>query len=497
MSDTFPKEGRQKTTHNSRASPTKVRAEVVKIHSNCGVSLLDRKDPIRSARKLIAARFTDDKQRHLLHWHRDTYWLFQGGRYRCADDYIRSAAWQFLETARLDEKGKPPFKPTSRNVSDVVDALTSVCYLDGRINPPTWLNDADDPPSALELLPVGNGLLHLPTTELIPLTPDYFNIAASDVQFDPEAHEPPHWLGFLKQLFGDDEQAIATLQDWFGYTLAPDTSQQKMLMIVGPTRSGKGTIARINTALLGGYDSVATPTLAGLQTTFGLEPLIGKMLGVISDARLSGRTDQAVIIERLLSLSGEDGIEAARKFKKAWTGRMPIRFMLLTNELPRLTDSSNALAKRFITLVLIESFYGREDQLLTARLMTELPGILNWALAGYQRLRERGYFVQPESGRKAVEQLELLSSPVTAFVNDQCEIGAGRSIRTDLLYQSWRVWCDTNGKREPGTSQSFGRDLGAAFPAIETTNPKREQSGDRHRYYEGIRLRPREEGELL
>jgi len=34
------------------------------------------------------------------------------------------------------------------------------------------------------------------------------------------------------------------LQDWFGYTLSPDTSQQKMLMIVGPTRSGKGTIGR-------------------------------------------------------------------------------------------------------------------------------------------------------------------------------------------------------------------------------------------------------------
>jgi putative DNA primase/helicase len=171
-----------------------------------------------------------------------------------------------------------------------------------------------------------------------------------------------------------------------------------------------------------------------------------------------------VIIERLLSLSGEDGVEVARKFKKAWTGRMPIRFALLTNELPRLADSSSALAKRFIILVLTETFYGREDQLLTTRLLTELPGILNWALFGYQRLRERGYFVQPESGRKAVEQLELLSSPVTAFVNDQCEIGAGYTIRTDMLYQSWRVWCEANGRREPGTSQSFGRDLGAAYP---------------------------------
>jgi putative DNA primase/helicase len=462
-----------------------------------GAILLDRKDPMRSARKLVAARFTDDQQRRLLHFHRDAYWLFENGCYRSADDYIRAAVWRFLETARLDEKGEPPFKPTSRNVTDVIDALSSVCYLDGRINSPRWLSDADDPPNALELLPVMNGLLHLPTTELLPLTPQYFNIVASDVCFDPEAPVPAQWLDFLEQIFGGDVEAIATLQDWFGYTLSPDTSQQKMLMIVGPTRSGKGTIARINTALLGGYQSVATPTLASLQMTFGLEPLIGRTLGVISDARLSGRSDQVVIIERLLSLSGDDGIEAARKFKKAWTGRMAIRFMLLTNELPRLSDSSNALAKRFIILVLMQSFYGREDQTLTARLSTELPGILNWALVGYQRLRQRGYFVQPESGRKAAEQLQLLSSPVTAFVNDQCEIGPAHTIRTDLLYQSWRSWCEGEGRREPGTAQSFGRDLTAAFPAIETTNPKREHGGQRHRYYEGIELRPKEDEDDL
>lgn len=71
------------------------------------------------------------------------------------------------------------------------------------------------------------------------------------------------------------------------------------------------------------------------------------------------------------------------------------------------------------------------------------------------------------------------------------------NISIDLLYQSWRIWCNANGRREPGTSQSFGRDLKAAFPTIKATNPIRERSGDRRRYYEGIRLRPKEEGELI
>ena len=84
--------------------------------------------------------------------------------------------------------------------------------------------------------------------ELYPLTPDYFGLTASDVAFDPDAPDPQHWLAFLGDLFETDVQAIATLQDWFGYAPSPDTSQHKILFIVGPRRSGKGTIARVLTA---------------------------------------------------------------------------------------------------------------------------------------------------------------------------------------------------------------------------------------------------------
>jgi hypothetical protein len=66
--------------------------------------------------------------------------------------------------------------------------------------------------------------------------------------------------------------------------------------------------------------------------------------------------------------------------------------MMLTNELPRLLDNSGALANRFIVLVLERSFYGREDPALANRLLGELPGILNWAMEGYRRLRARGHF---------------------------------------------------------------------------------------------------------
>jgi putative DNA primase/helicase len=170
------------------------------------------------------------------------------------------------------------------------------------------------------------------------------------------------------------------LQEIFGYCLTADARQQKIFEIVGPPRSGKGTIARVLQRLIG-HDSTVAPTLAGIATNFGLAPLIGKQVAIISDARLGSRADQHAIVERLLSISGEDVISVDRKYLSAWTGRLQIRFLILSNELPQLADASGALSSRFIVLVLANSFYGREGLGLIDRLLAELPGILNWSSA--------------------------------------------------------------------------------------------------------------------
>jgi putative DNA primase/helicase len=137
--------------------------------------------------------------------------------------------------------------------------------------------------------------------------------------------------------------------------------------------------------------------------------------------------------------------------------------------------------------VLRRSFYGQEDPSLTARLLTELPGILNWALVGYRRLRERGYFVQPASAREAIADLEVLASPVKAFIADRCRTGPGLTVPVELLYQSWRIWCDGVGRREPGTKQTFGRDLKAAIPNVGMSQPR--DGDERYRAYEGVGLK--------
>ena len=241
--------------------------------------VLDPSNPMRSARAFVDMTCTNDEGLRTLHRHREAFWQWTGSYYRLINDEgISALVWKFLEEAKQEKKNADdemflvPFKPTRAKVGDVVAALTAVTQLDSSLQPPLWLSKSDSMPAADELFACGNGLLHLPTGELHQPSPDYFNISASEVIYDPKAEQPTKWLEFMGELFPGDEQAQLLQQEWFGYSLSPDTSQQKILFDYGPRRCGKGTKARILRMLVG-QNSVAGPTMVSLADRFGLRAI--------------------------------------------------------------------------------------------------------------------------------------------------------------------------------------------------------------------------------
>ena len=447
--------------------------------------ILDPGDAMAIARRLVADKFTVSSQQALYRY-REEYFEFQGSSYRKVDnDTVRAQIWVYLEGAyKVGGEGYKPLKPKKSLIENVLDALAAICNLDPSIETPFWLGEAKTRQPAHEFLQVANGLLHLPTGELRAPSPLYFGFGASEVSFDAEAPKPCEWLKFLDKLFGEDRASTELLQDMMGYALAPDTSQQKIMLLVGPPRSGKGTIAKTITALVG-ENKVVGPTMASLGQNFGLAALIGKSLAIIADARIGGRADQALIAERLLSISGEDTHTIDRKFKEPWTGRLATRFIVLTNELPRLTDNSGALANRFVVLVMKRSFLGEEDRELAGRHRAEGPGILNWALEGYRRLRARGHFVEAASGVEAIQELEELASPIKAFIAEKCNLHG--EVKISDLYSVWKQWCAENG-HEHGSKLTLGRNLRAAISALKQSQ-SRLPDGSRTRAYVGISLK--------
>jgi putative DNA primase/helicase len=452
--------------------------------------ILEPHDPYPGAHEFRRRHHELDGAR-TLHEQAGVFYAYNGAAYPEVEvSAIRAALWAFADHAMRRKKegdnySLVPFQPTSSRINNLLDALRGSTHLGKEFRAPCWLDSRDGDPPADRLIVFPNGLLDVADRHLHPPTPRFFTHYALDFDYAPQAERPMRWMEFLHQLSGDDGGSITALQEWMGYFLLPDTRQQKIFMIVGPKRSGKGTIGRVLAALLG-QRNVCAPTLSGLSTNFGLWPLIGKQLAIISDARLGGRADQAAIAERLLSISGEDALTIDRKHLSPWTGKLSTRFLVLTNELPRLQDASGALASRFLVLSLRRSVYGHEDTGLTGALLKELPGILEWALTGLERLTERGSFVQPEASADAIRELEDLGSPVAAFVREQCDVGPGLTVEMGRLYRAWTQWCADQGRDHPGTAPTFGRDLRAVIPGLGMSQPRIE--GTRVRRYEGIGL---------
>ena len=88
-------------------------------------------------------------------------------------------------------------------------ALEALAYLGDTLQAPFWLGDSipDLPPA--EILSCENGLLHLPTLDLMPHTPAFFTHNAIDYRYDPHAApDPAEWFEFLNQLWPSDRSGL-------------------------------------------------------------------------------------------------------------------------------------------------------------------------------------------------------------------------------------------------------------------------------------------------
>lgn len=132
-----------------------------------------------------------------------------------------------------------------------------------------------------------------------------------------------------------------------------------------------------------------------------------------------------------------------------------------------LRDSSGALASRFNFLVTNVSFLGKEDTNLESALLAELPGIFNWALEGLERLKKRGHLLEHPASVESREDFEEMSSPMTAFINEWCDVGPGFEVPIDALWKAHRDWSKNNGRGDGFSKQKFTHKIRAVVSDIE------------------------------
>ena len=470
----------------------KVKYQVRKQALEKGEIVLDQ-GTMNHARAFLDNLFTNEEGYTLVHYAEDFY-SHVGTHYEIIEEAtVRSKLYTFLEKCKkFGKKGElTPFNPSPASVSAALDAVKSISHLPNHPNtkPPIWLeNYANNQPSARDLISLKNGIFHLKDYVVLPHSLGFFTPNSLPFAYDPHA-QCPEWLKFLQSIWGRDPESIDCLQEIFGYIMSGDTRQQKFFNIIGPRRSGKGTINKVLVELLGQHNTVA-PQLEELCDTFGLQPWLGKLLASFTAARAPERTRSAVV-SQLLRIVGGDTVTVNRKNKESWNGYLPTRIIMYSNEVLQLTENSNALTGRMVVLKMTKSFYDGEDTELFARLAKELSGIFNWAMEGLKRRLERGgHFTQPKSGRNLLELMSELGNPIGSFCDDALEFDPLGSVAKDDVFACFKRWALAKSL-PPGTELAFKRRFLAATQEHQIDVDIDRSNGGRIHIYRGVKLNPK------
>ena len=231
-------------------------------------------------------------------------------------------------------------------------------------------------------LNVRNGLYDLTDGRLGPHTPAHFSVVQLPMAFDEDAR-CPGILAWFKDVTHGDDAMLQVLRAYLKAIVQGATQIQRVLELVGPGGSGKGTYLRLAQALVGIENTVVTE-LKHLETSrFELANVRWKRLICVTDADRYGGP-----INNLKALTGGDLVRMEEKFVQGRQDRTADGLVLLAaNEEVQSSDYTSGLGRRRLTLYFTHVPSVPRD-LLSIRGRTfhgefveELPGLLTWVLA--------------------------------------------------------------------------------------------------------------------
>lgn len=426
-------------------------------------------------------------ERYQLAWWNNSFLVWKGDRYiEIAEEHIRCDVNLVIERLFMAEyeqakeantnKDKVPtkLKVTATLVSSILQAVKAIVLIPDYARESRWIGGPHKEVKEQVFIPVKNGIIdsrqlaeEKPVT-LIEHSPDWFCQNCLPMEFDAEA-TCPEWIKFLDRNLQRNDEQIAMLQEWFGYCLVPDPSYQKFLMMTGEGANGKSVICAALAALLGG-NNVSHVPLESFGGQFALVGTLGKLANIASEI---GDLDK-VAEGHLKAFTAGDRMEFNRKHKSAIYAVPTARLVLSTNNNPRFADKSSGIWRRMLLLPMNVTIRDEERVYGMDRVefwKPELPGILNWALAGLIELRKYGRFTQSEESKKALEDYRTDANPCREFLKERYEFTSEDNhwCPSQEMYAEYRKWCETDGY-SPVNIRNFGKEVGRLWPESKRIN---------------------------
>jgi P4 family phage/plasmid primase-like protien len=422
-------------------------------------------DPHALARMFVRAKASDSRKRTTLRYWRSEWSQHHDGDSARQQDTIENAVTRFIRERFIKSgaKGRDGnlLKVSKSLVANTINALKSDVEVAEYVERPVWLGTG----TPGEFFAFSNGLVaadrvldgtHISVREH---TPDWFSNVVFDYEFDQDA-DCPRWRAFLHEVLENDVERIALLQEWFGYVLRHDVSQQQFLVLDGDGDNGKSVVLAILTSLLGPTNVSHVP-LEKFEGRFNLNATLGKLANICAEVGEVKRIDEGT----LKSFTAGDRMEFDRKFLPSLQAYPTARLILATNNTPRFADRSSGIWRRMTLMPFrFKVPPHQKDRKLTEKLLGELPGIFNWAIEGLRRLQQRGAFAHSAVCNAALDVHRAESNPARVFLTEQYQVARDAFTRSDDLYTEYAVWSRDNGHSLLNGSQ-FGQEVKRAFPS--------------------------------
>lgn len=254
-----------------------------------------------------------------------------------------------------------------------------------------------------------NGVLNLRNGSLRDAKPEDMLLHRSGVIYDPNA-EYGAWIEFLDEVFQDNENPAGMkefLQRLFGYSLTGGIEAQKLFIHFGSGSNGKSKILQALSMLLGGYAAFMDGKgfLKSAKSSVELERvgarIAGRRLCIIDDLDTKAQWSEG-IVKNLTSPT----LVARRLYEEEANIPNRAKFHIGCNERPVPESQNYGLLRRLCIIPYPRQFEpsAEKEQELQEMLVSQLSGILNWALKGRIGLLDGLGFKEPsEVGEMIIE----------------------------------------------------------------------------------------------
>lgn len=369
----------------------------------------------------------------------------------------------------------PPPYLTTHVVHEVRDRIAGTTKTEnGRFNTSKYIINLE------------NGLLNVETRELMEHTPDFLSTIRIPITYNPQA-KCPKITKFFREVLKKD--GVKVVIEFFGYSLIPDYSIPVVLILYGQGGNGKSQIYQVLKNFIGGGNHCAVSIRNLKDYPFTIASLEGKLLNIQGD--LSGGWFQDM--NSLKMLTGEDRVEAPRKYKDNLRFDNYARLTFATNEPPIIPEDTLAIWRRMLMIDCPNTFEPSDEGYVASignviSTPEELSGLLNLALDGLERVLKNKTFTYGGTYKERARHYTVTSDPARVFVDECCIISDDARILKDRLYQEYCSFCEENSIKVKGEAQ-FGKEL-RQVPGISIGDKQYMEEGVRVRWWLGIMLKP-------